>query len=155
MNMRLGTFWEEKRLLISPEIVSRNAQTALSTVTTKGDTHINTGVKMWEDMWMTDTMGQNPWEANRFKKFPAFYGTRRFITPITRDHHHLSHINPVHARIPRLENPFQYYPPICFYTAWYTWTDYKTNAQIAKELKNNTDFGQNTGIQGKLDTTCK
>jgi len=25
--------------------------------------------------------------------------------------------------------------------AGYTWTDYKTNAQIAKELKNNTNFG--------------
>jgi len=31
-------------------------------------------------------------------------------------------------------------------TAGYTWTDYKTNAQIAKELKNNADFGQITGI---------
>ena len=40
-------------------------------------------------------------------------------------------------------------------TAGYTWTDYKTNAQIAKELKNNTNFGQITGIQEKLDTTCK
>jgi len=38
--------------------------------------------------------------------------------------------------------------------AGYTWTDYKTNAQIAKELKN-TNFGQITGIQEKLDTTCK
>ena len=26
-------------------------------------------------------------------------------------------------------------------TAGYTWTDYKTNAQIAKKLKNNTNFG--------------
>jgi len=40
-------------------------------------------------------------------------------------------------------------------TAGYTWTDYKTNAQIAKELKNNTNFGQITGIEEKLDTTCK
>jgi len=40
-------------------------------------------------------------------------------------------------------------------TAGYTWTDYKTNAQITKDLKNNTSFGQITGIQGKLDTTCK
>jgi len=40
-------------------------------------------------------------------------------------------------------------------TAGYTWTDYKTNAQIAKELKNNTNFGQTPGIQEKLDTTCK
>jgi len=40
-------------------------------------------------------------------------------------------------------------------TAGYTWTDYKTTAQIAKELKNNTNFGQITGIQKKLDKTCK
>jgi len=40
-------------------------------------------------------------------------------------------------------------------TAGYTWTDYKTNAQIAKELKNNTNFGQITGIQDNLDTACK
>ena len=40
-------------------------------------------------------------------------------------------------------------------TAGYTWTDYETNAQIAKDLKKNTKFGQITGIQGKLDTTCK
>ena len=40
-------------------------------------------------------------------------------------------------------------------TAGYTCTDYKTNAQIAKELKNNTNFGQITVIQEKLDTTCK
>jgi len=40
-------------------------------------------------------------------------------------------------------------------TAAYTWTDYKTNAQIAKELKNNTNFGQITGIKEKLDKTCK
>jgi len=40
-------------------------------------------------------------------------------------------------------------------TAGYTWTDYKTNAQIAKELKKNTNFGQITGIQEKLDTICK
>jgi len=39
-------------------------------------------------------------------------------------------------------------------TARYPWTDYKTNAQIAKDL-NNTNFGQITGIQGKLDVTCK
>ena len=35
-------------------------------------------------------------------------------------------------------------------TTGYTWTYYKTNAQIAKELKNE----QITGIQEKLDTTC-
>ena len=40
-------------------------------------------------------------------------------------------------------------------TVGYTWTDYKANAQIAKELKNNTNFGQITGIQEKLDTTRK
>ena len=42
-------------------------------------------------------------------------------------------------------------------TAGYIWTDYKTNVQIAKELKNknNTNFRQITGIQEKLDTTCK
>jgi len=40
-------------------------------------------------------------------------------------------------------------------TAGYIWTDYKTNAQITKELKTNTNFRQITGIQGKLDTTCK
>jgi hypothetical protein len=40
-------------------------------------------------------------------------------------------------------------------TARYTWTDYKTNTQIAKGIKNNTNFGQITGIQEKLDTTCK
>ena len=39
-------------------------------------------------------------------------------------------------------------------TAGYIWTDYKTNAQIAKEIKNNTNFRQITGIQEKLDTTC-
>jgi len=37
----------------------------------------------------------------------------------------------------------------------YTWTDYKTNTQIAKGIKNNTNFGQITGIQVKLDTTCE
>jgi len=40
-------------------------------------------------------------------------------------------------------------------TAGCTWTDYKTYAQIAKELKNSNNFGQITGIQEKLDTTCK
>ena len=37
-------------------------------------------------------------------------------------------------------------------TAGYTWTDYKTNY---KGIKNNTNFGQITGVQEKLDTTCK
>jgi hypothetical protein len=39
-------------------------------------------------------------------------------------------------------------------TAGYIWTDYKTNTQITKELKN-TNLGKVTGIQEKLDTTCK
>ena len=37
-------------------------------------------------------------------------------------------------------------------TAGYTWTDYKTNCE---GVKNNTRFGQITGIKEKLDTTCK
>ena len=36
--------------------------------------------------------------------------------------------------------------------AGYTWTDDKTNY---KGIKNNTNSGQITGIQEKLDTTCK
>jgi hypothetical protein len=40
-------------------------------------------------------------------------------------------------------------------TAGYIWTDYKTNTQIAKGIKNNTNFRKITGIQAKLDTTCK
>ena len=36
-------------------------------------------------------------------------------------------------------------------TAGYIWTDYKTNTQI----KNNANFGQITGIQEKLYTTCE
>jgi hypothetical protein len=40
-------------------------------------------------------------------------------------------------------------------TAGYIWTDYKTNAQIVKGIKNNTNCRQITGIQEKLDTTCK
>jgi len=39
-------------------------------------------------------------------------------------------------------------------TAGYIWTDYKTNTQITKEFKNNTNSEQITGIQEKLDT-CK
>jgi hypothetical protein len=38
-------------------------------------------------------------------------------------------------------------------TAGYIWTDYKTNTQNCKEIKNNTNFRQITGIQEKLDTT--
>jgi hypothetical protein len=37
-------------------------------------------------------------------------------------------------------------------TAGYIWTDYKTNC---KGIKNYTNFRQITGIQEKLDTTCK
>jgi len=40
-------------------------------------------------------------------------------------------------------------------TAGYTQTDYKTNTHIAKELKITPVFGQITGIQEKLNTTCK
>ena len=40
-------------------------------------------------------------------------------------------------------------------TAGYTWTDYRTDEQIAKELKITPNFGQITGIQEQLDTTCK
>jgi hypothetical protein len=40
-------------------------------------------------------------------------------------------------------------------TAGCIWSDYKTNAQIARELKNNTNFGQITGIQEQIDTICK
>ena len=40
-------------------------------------------------------------------------------------------------------------------TAGYIWTDYKTNVQIAKELKITKDWEKITGIQEKLDTTCK
>jgi hypothetical protein len=40
-------------------------------------------------------------------------------------------------------------------TAGYTRTHYKTNTQIAKELKITPVLEKNTGIQEKLDTTCK
>ena len=40
-------------------------------------------------------------------------------------------------------------------TAGYTWTNYKTNITNYKGIKNNTNFGQITGVQEKLDTTCK
>ena len=43
----------------------------------------------------------------------------------------------------------------CMRTAGYTWTDYKTNNRNYKGIKNNTNSGQITGIQEKLDTTCK
>jgi len=37
----------------------------------------------------------------------------------------------------------------------YIWTDHKTNAQIANELKITPILDKITGIQEKLDTTCK
>jgi len=40
-------------------------------------------------------------------------------------------------------------------TTVHTWTDYKTDEQIAKELKITPILGQITGIQEKLDTTRK
>jgi hypothetical protein len=40
-------------------------------------------------------------------------------------------------------------------TAGYTWTDYKTNITNYKGIKNDTNFGKITGVQEKLDTTCK
>jgi ABC-type ATPase involved in cell division len=39
-------------------------------------------------------------------------------------------------------------------TAGYTWTDYKKIHNLQR-VKNNTNFGKITGIQEKLDTTCK
>jgi hypothetical protein len=49
------------------------------------------------------------------KKFPAFYGTRKFITAFTTARHLspvLYKIDPVHAPIQLLEDPFRCYPPI-------------------------------------------
>jgi hypothetical protein len=41
------------------------------------------------------------------KKFPAFYGTRRFITAFTRARHcHYPESDQFNASIPRLEDPF-------------------------------------------------
>ena len=40
-------------------------------------------------------------------------------------------------------------------TAGYTWTDYRTNTQIAKELKITPIMDKFGQIQEKLDTTCK
>jgi len=40
-------------------------------------------------------------------------------------------------------------------TAGYNWTDYKTNTQIAKALKMTPILKKITGIQQKMDTTCK
>jgi hypothetical protein len=46
---------------------------------------------IWLTYLLTHSMEQSPsWEASRFsasKKFPAFYGTRRFITAFTRTRH--------------------------------------------------------------------
>jgi len=35
------------------------------------------------------------------------------------------------------------------------WLDYKTITDIAKKLSITPSFGQNAGLQKKLDTTCK
>jgi hypothetical protein len=40
-------------------------------------------------------------------------------------------------------------------TAGCTWTDYKTNTQIPKELKITPILDKFTGIKEKLNTTCK
>jgi len=40
-------------------------------------------------------------------------------------------------------------------TAGYTWDRLKNKCTNCKGVKNNTNFGQITGIQEKLDTTCK
>jgi hypothetical protein len=40
-------------------------------------------------------------------------------------------------------------------TAGYTWTDYRTITQIAKELKITPIMEKLIGIQEKLDTECK
>jgi len=40
-------------------------------------------------------------------------------------------------------------------TAGYTWDRLQNKYTIYKGIKNNTNSGQITGLQGKLDTTCK
>ena len=40
-------------------------------------------------------------------------------------------------------------------TAGYTWDRLQNKRTNCKGVKNNTNFGQITGIQEKLDTTCK
>jgi len=40
-------------------------------------------------------------------------------------------------------------------TARYTWFKLQNKCTNCKEVKNNTNFGQITGIQEKLDTKCK
>jgi hypothetical protein len=39
-------------------------------------------------------------------------------------------------------------------TAGYTWTDLQNKYTNCKEIKNNTNFEQITGVQEKMDTTC-
>jgi hypothetical protein len=39
--------------------------------------------------------------------------------------------------------------------AGYTWTDYKTNTEIVKELNMTSVLVKNTGLQKKLVATCK
>ena len=40
-------------------------------------------------------------------------------------------------------------------TAEYTWTDYRTNSHIAKELEVTPVLEKTTGIQKELDRACK
>jgi len=40
-------------------------------------------------------------------------------------------------------------------TAGYTWVRLQKKCTICKGVKNNTNFGQTTGIKEKLDTTCE
>jgi hypothetical protein len=40
-------------------------------------------------------------------------------------------------------------------TAGYTWNRLKNKCTNCKGIKNNTNFAQITGIQKKLNTTCK
>jgi len=55
-----------------------------------------------------------PTDLQPVKKFPEFYGTRRFITPFTRAHH-LTLSSPDLSdpcRTPLPKDPFQHYFPI-------------------------------------------
>jgi len=66
----------------------------------------------------------NPWSrvlleklngSQLVKKFPTFYGTRRFIYSLYKCPPPVSifsQFNPVHASIPLPEDPSSYYPPI-------------------------------------------
>jgi hypothetical protein len=52
---------------------------------------------------LTYSMEQSPWEAvlHLVKKFPAFYGTRSFLTALTRDRHlSLSWASPIQSSHP-------------------------------------------------------